>query len=98
MREELTTFQKNKIFRQFNELVLQQKKATDALDSLRINKGEMLTQMTLNDYSLSKENAMWLHQAATERLEKGLFSFIRLHPELEEEVIPYFTTQHSTVH
>lgn len=98
MKEQLTTFQKNKIFRQFNELVLQQKKATNALDSLRINKGEMLTQMTLNDYSLSKENAIWLHQSATERLEKGLFEFLKLHPELEEDVIPYFTKNNSTLH
>lgn len=98
MTEQLTEFQKNKLFRQFNELRLQQKKATEALDSLRINKNEMLTQMTMSEYLGCEDNARWLYQEATNRLDKGLLKLIEKHPELETEVYPYFNRQHTTLH
>lgn len=98
MKEQLTDFQKNKIFRGFNELVMKQKKAIDALDSCRINKSEMLVQMTLSEYEEHKDSVNVFYQHTTEQLDKKLFEFVNKYPEYEIEVLAYFNNQYSTLH
>lgn len=94
----LTEYQKNRILRKFNELRLQQKKATDALDCLLINKSEMLVQITFGEYQENKDQANWLYEQATSRLEKGLFNLLKDHPELKDDVLPYFDKIYSQKH